>query len=546
MDAPLSERRPALWLPAVAAVVAHLAALSNGYTLDDFALLVENPYLRSWSALPALVSREMFLASGAPALMPYWRPASSLLYFASYLALGTSAALQHALNILLYAGVSVLVARVLCAGGVSRRAAVLAAVLFAVHPASAEVVAYIGGRQDLLGWLFALAALAPIAKGGSFARTAGVAFAGTLMAVLSREFFMAMPLVYAVAAPARQEATGVRRRVPSLVAAAAGAVAVGAMFAARHALGLVALVPARGGFAATIRAAAAVGARLLRDVALPTDLAFNVTPFVPSLPLALGGFAVALALGAGLVRSVSRRNASAAPIAAAGVAIAFAAAVLHAEVELRFGYIADRYAIVMLVGCVLALAPWLDALAPVVARSVRSPALRRVLLWTPVALAVALLPFTASRDLAWRSDRTLLAALVADRPGDPEAEFAAGDLAFRAGHLDEAYGHCKRYAEAHPRSTKAALCLGAWLLIHGQPARAAEVVGPYVKSSPGEEAARRQYLAALFATGRLEQIQHWLDVWSPMFPGASDLAEARAELSRRRGSRAPGRSGAAP
>ena len=137
---------------AVLAVAASISGLLNGFAFDDNAVIVKNPALHTLSGVWRL-----FFAS-------YWRPEfGSFLYrpltsigFALQWTIGGGAPIVfHAVSIGLYAACSVVMLR-LARKVVSPRAALLAAVAFAVHPVHVEAVANVSGQGELWVALVAL------------------------------------------------------------------------------------------------------------------------------------------------------------------------------------------------------------------------------------------------------------------------------------------------------------------------------------------------------------------------------------------------------
>ena len=134
------------------AVTVFLGALLNGYALDDIPIVATNPFVHSWRAL--------WQAFGEP----YWPHAAGAAMYrplavASYVLdwhLG-GAALLHAVNLVWHAATSVAVAALArrWSGG-SQGAALLAGVVFAVHPVHVEAVANIIGRTELMATFFAV------------------------------------------------------------------------------------------------------------------------------------------------------------------------------------------------------------------------------------------------------------------------------------------------------------------------------------------------------------------------------------------------------
>jgi hypothetical protein len=132
------------WLSPLVAVLLYARAIGNKFVYDDVQVVVGHPAIASLGALPqALVS-------------PWWyqerhlyRPLALLSLGIDWVVAGGHPWLPHAENVVLHALAAVLVGR-LAARWVSRSAALVASVLFAVHPVHAEVVATAVGRAELL------------------------------------------------------------------------------------------------------------------------------------------------------------------------------------------------------------------------------------------------------------------------------------------------------------------------------------------------------------------------------------------------------------
>lgn len=151
---------PRAGVVAFAAVLAaagftHLPALFNGFVWDDIDFILRNPILRDAGNIPALfINPETWGTSG---VNPYYRPLTTLTFLVDTLLWGDQPAGFHATNLLLHLGVCALLLTIL------RRLlepapALAAALLFALHPAHAEPVAFVSARADLLCALFLLAA----------------------------------------------------------------------------------------------------------------------------------------------------------------------------------------------------------------------------------------------------------------------------------------------------------------------------------------------------------------------------------------------------
>jgi len=240
--------------------------------------------------------------------------------------------------------------------------------------------------------------------------------------------------------------------------------------------------------------------------------------------------------GLGLwARALGRRQRELLGPLLAGFAIIGASAVLHAGVVLKYGIISDRYAYALLVGAAASLLVSAEAwLAPVVPST---PLLVLLKKWGAFGLALAMLPLTWSRDASWYDQKSLQLSMIADRPDDPESWLAEGMLSFGAGDVERAYPRCKAYADARPSSNKANLCVGSWLLLHGRSPEAVTYLRPYALARPGLASARRTFLYALLTSRQFEELDRVTRDWSQAFPGAPELAEARAALEAARRTR---------
>ena len=131
--------------------------LRHGFALDDAPEVVRNEQIRSLTHVPDMFSSGAW--DGAGERNPIYRPLTTVTYALNYLAGGLEPWGYHAVNVLLHALVSVLVVAVALQLRLSLGGAVLAGLLFAVHPLHVEVVGNVAGRKDELAALFTLGTL---------------------------------------------------------------------------------------------------------------------------------------------------------------------------------------------------------------------------------------------------------------------------------------------------------------------------------------------------------------------------------------------------
>jgi len=180
---------------AVVAVVAQLPwALPGAFLWDDLPLLVSSDLYTSPDQWGHATSAPLGLETW------YWRPLAttsflleSLLHGGSASGFRVTAALLHAVT----AGLAtVLFARLLR----SRGAALVAGLVFAIHPVNVEAVTWISARFDLLAALFAVGALLcvrPDGHAGTRARRVALGVC-TGAAMLSKENAVVIPMLVAL------------------------------------------------------------------------------------------------------------------------------------------------------------------------------------------------------------------------------------------------------------------------------------------------------------------------------------------------------------
>ncbi len=447
-------------LVGVVTVAAALPSLLPGFIHDDHHLIEQNELLRGLSHVPEILTRGYWTV-GDTAVPNLYRPVTILSFLVNH-AIGGAAPFGYRLvNLGLHLMVALLVLalarRVLGPPRPDRPldGALLAALLFAVHPVHAEVLGLVVGRGDLLAaagtlvcLLLFLAARDSEAAGdrrGARARDA-LALAAFLAGFFSKENAVAAPFIVLAAdltrpwrpaggdAPAGSspaDAAAPRPR-PAFGAHVALFAALAAGLAIRTAvLGMVgpaAFTPfidnpiAHQPFPGSMLTALAVLARyaglLVFPARLSIDHSYNAIPTSGSIlevgPLA--GLLIVAAAAAGIALAWRRRPAVAFALLFAGVAF-----LPIANLLIPIGTImAERLLYLPSVGFCL--------LAGALAGELR-PAAGAVRAAARAAIAVALV-LLAVRGLArlrdWRDDRTFFGSAIAVCPASVRAQFNYG------------------------------------------------------------------------------------------------------------------------
>jgi protein O-mannosyl-transferase len=164
----------------------YASSIGHGYVWDDNLIIVHNPLL----AHPGNLARLFFSEDTAVGSTGYYRPVTYLSFALDRALWGTNPAGFHLTNLVLqicsvllfYAATAALFAR--------QRLALVAALIFALHPVAGETVNFLsGGRNTLLAACFTLLALLCHLKNRRFS-----ALACFTVAIFSKEFALLLPV----------------------------------------------------------------------------------------------------------------------------------------------------------------------------------------------------------------------------------------------------------------------------------------------------------------------------------------------------------------
>ena len=471
--------------------------LANGFVWDDVLLIVDNPRIKSWDRIPELVTRPLAQDT------QYYRPLQGLTFLTDYAVNGLAPAGFHLTNVALHALVALLVYRVSRVILGDSVAALVAALLFAVHPIHTEAVAYLAGRTDSLSASFVLAALllyrSPLLSAGAF-----------LLALLARESALVLPPLVVLL-----EAGGVvapRRRLERYAAYAV----VVALYAAMR----VAFLGHQPVHVAT--AAFPLGMRLLTMpkvvvsylglLVLPLRLHMEreVVPVASVLDPSFVAPASLLLLIAALVFG---RRTTARPIVVG--AVWFLVALLpFANVIPLDAFMAEHWLYVPSMGVFMA-AGWR------ITQSLRGP--RRV----PVAavLAVVLAAYAARtvwRNTEWATEASIFEATVRDSPASFRALSNLGRVYLEAGDPERALGPLTQALARAATPRDEAIVHANRALAHGIAGRHADAVREYRRAIElkGADAQIYTNLAGTYlAMGRADEAKQALEEAIATDPG---------------------------
>ena len=166
-------RLPAWWGIAVVLALTfavYIPTLRYQFVHDDRGQIVENPAVHSWHAVPTYFTAQVWAAVMPEELGNYYRPLFLLWLRINDVVFGNQAWGWHLTTILAHVLTTLLVYLLAWRLGIGRDVALLAALIFGLHPAHIEAVAWISGvTEPLLGiFLDCLAPCLPsVARRGS-------------------------------------------------------------------------------------------------------------------------------------------------------------------------------------------------------------------------------------------------------------------------------------------------------------------------------------------------------------------------------------------
>ena len=155
----------------VAVLLAYANVYHNAFLFDDLSLITGNKFLTSWHYVGTLFVTCPECGKDIP--NPFYRPLVSLLYLLIYQTAGPSTVAFHSLNIMLHVLNACLLYTLGVRLGFQRIGALLAALLWALHPVQTEAVTYMSGTLDPLCGVFLLAGILVLASGFNRRRVAG-------------------------------------------------------------------------------------------------------------------------------------------------------------------------------------------------------------------------------------------------------------------------------------------------------------------------------------------------------------------------------------
>jgi hypothetical protein len=434
------DRRRLYLAVAACAVVVHVGALWNRFVFDDLYIVVLNPMVHAPSGLWRVFAEPYWPGNLAGAM---YRPLAVSTFTLDWIVGG--APWFHAVNLLWHAGTSVAVAA-LALRWSGQRAALVAGLLFAVHPVHVEALANVVGRNEMMAALFTLLAVYAALERRSVGWTAAALMGG----LLSKENAAVAPLLIGWA-----WIVGLRPRPAprGLLAFALSCLLVGAVYGAvrwevlHPYAGAQNIAPQLLGQSPVVMRLTAVAAfaDVARLLAFPLHLQADYSPNERTTVLSLvdGRFflgLMAFALWAGLLTLAWRRRRLVEAYGLGWVAIAYLPV---ANLLFPHGVVvAERLLYLPSVGLALAAGAALARLGP------------RRLAVAAGLLVVAGGVRSALRVPAWRDNATAALRLLEDAPESYRSwDYVGWELVWR-GQSDRALDAFRRAGAIYPKDAR--------------------------------------------------------------------------------------------
>ncbi len=149
-------RRELLLLVLAATILGYLPSLFYQFVYDDLHVIVANPHVQSLKFLGHFWTHHIWDASYAPAQANYYRPIFMDWLILNHAVFGLNSLGWHLATIMLHAGVASLFYLLACRILRDKPAAVVATLVFALHPIQIESVAWVCGGSEPLAAAFLL------------------------------------------------------------------------------------------------------------------------------------------------------------------------------------------------------------------------------------------------------------------------------------------------------------------------------------------------------------------------------------------------------
>jgi protein O-mannosyl-transferase len=537
-DAPDETVRLGPWsmmLVLLLAATVYVNTLGYQFIWDDTLMVVQNQVLRDLRNLPEFLRADFTTLTSGAIEGHYYRPTLAATLALDATLWGLNPTGFHLTNILLHVAVTFLVSRLVLAMGATRNVAVLAALIFAIHPVHVEAVAFVSARSDLLPSIAVLACLLAYRRSDRPGRGRIVwgmaALSLQALALLSKESAVILPALLVLSDVLRPSPRDQAAHRPIWRRALIRSLPFWAMTATFAVLRFPTLHYIAGeqlrGNTLWRRLPGALEtlARYLWLTLMPTHMQPIYALARPSSflePWPALGMLTAAVLVVLLVWWWRR-----APLAAFGVAwflVTVLPVVDLVPFSLREMALTDRYLYLPSVGISILLALGIITLmGPVADRAVRP---RRLAAWGALIVLLTVYSWHLLRYApVWQNDLTLYGRMVHAAPGSPMANFDFGLALLRANDLPRGTAALERAVELDPRLSRPRVTLAMAYVLQGRAHDGFRIFDAVASDGPVE---RDYYVSRTIAHLSMGESQEALAVaedGARRFAGDADLIQ---------------------
>lgn len=464
--------RSSLLLLVTATLLVYAVSFSNGFVLDDNVIIVKNPD----TVHVGNVGKLLF---SPDVIKPYYRPLNRASYLLDYQLFGMNPVWFHAVNIIIHLLNVVLLYLVGCRLLADRRAALIAALLFAVHPVNSEAVNFIAARNTLLALFFSLASLLVFYgvkdRGGRWPILAALLFFCGLLSKETGLMLIAIIGLYALFPGFLPDGEKFRVRMTSLVPFLVAAIVYFAMRAySLH--GMVGIKVPTDGMLDRLAANYHVIPQYLGLLLFPVDLTLFHTIQQGGLFTPFWHFPVFAAFLALVLLIVRHRN-RAALFGLAWCAVNYLP--ISNIVPIPSDPITERFLYLPAVGAFIILGAgvsWLFAMEKT----------KRFVWLAAAGLAMACAVLTVRRNLEWKDEFSLFASGVRNNPASAEAHYNLGTAFQDRGDFVAARQEWETALKLDPANSDALIQVGTCFAMDGDLRMAQQYYDAALSAPPGK------------------------------------------------------------
>jgi len=503
--------------------LAYAGTLAYEFVYDDRGQIVNNPFILSWHYLPRYFTDHVWGHVDPTMLGNYYRPVFLVWLFINQTLFGLHSSWWHLTTILAHVAVTYLVFRLAVRLLKNVPAAAIAALVFGLHPAHIESVAWISGITDpllalffipsflfYLNWRDARTDVHEVEGKAAFYRQPAIHLAASLiffvLAMLSKETALVMPALVFGMEWIYGDGPFLRRAVvaarPALLYAALAlpylVVRTVVLKGFGHQLSTVSALT-------TVQTWPSVLWFYVTHLVWPVDLScFYDLEFVTQLTLT--NFALPLAallvIASGLwliARRLGRENRRMMAISCLWLALPILP-VLNLSVFAGGELVHDRYLYLPIIGLALLVGFGLSRLKVGHAQLFGQPALRFAIV---LALILGLGFATVNQHQYWASELLLFQHGLAVAPNSRIAKTGLANVLSERGYFDAAVGIYNEVIERYPTNWKAINNLGCTYMKMGSFKEAETMLKRGIEVKPNEP---RQYISLSVALQELNRL----------------------------------------